>query len=100
MPNTSLATANSNSPSPSPMTRATLAALLRTLVMMPLPKANFQCDHRDMPSLTHNIRIHLNSARLDADLAAGIAPETSPLHAARARHLVAPRIRHASAANW
>ncbi len=53
-----------------------------------------------MPSLTDNIRLHLNSARLDADLAAGIAPEASPLHAARARHLVTPRFRHVSAANW
>jgi len=53
-----------------------------------------------MPSLPDTIRLRLNSARLDADLAAGIAPEASPLHAARARRLVTLRIRHASAANW
>jgi len=44
--------------------------------------------------------LRLNSARLDADLAAGVAPETSPLHAARARRLVASRMRDACAANW
>ena len=53
-----------------------------------------------MPSLPDNIRLRLNSARLDADLAAGVAPEASSLHAARARRLVTPRSRHASAANW
>jgi hypothetical protein len=53
-----------------------------------------------MPILPENIKLRLNSARLDADLAAGVAPEVSALHAARARRLVSPRIRHACAANW
>jgi hypothetical protein len=53
-----------------------------------------------MKTLPETIKLRLNSARLDADLAAGTAPEASPLHAARARHLVSPRVRHGSAANW
>jgi hypothetical protein len=68
--------------------------------MMPLPIGNFQWEHRHMPTIAENIRLLLNAARLDADLAAGTAPEASPLHAARARRLVTPRIRHTSAANW
>lgn len=44
--------------------------------------------------------LRLDAARLDADLASGVPPETSPLHAARASRLVTPRIRQASAANW
>jgi hypothetical protein len=53
-----------------------------------------------MPNLLDNIVLRLNRPRLDADLAAGQPPETSPRHAARARGLVAPRMRHALASNW
>jgi hypothetical protein len=53
-----------------------------------------------MPNLLDNILLRLNPARLDADLAAGRPPETSPRHAARARSLVTPRMRHALASNW
>lgn len=53
-----------------------------------------------MANLFDNIVLRLNRARLDADLAAGRSPETSPRHAVRARVLVAPRMRHALASNW
>lgn len=53
-----------------------------------------------MANLFDNIVLRLNRARLDADLAAGRSPETSPRHAVRARGLVAPRMRHALASNW
>ncbi len=53
-----------------------------------------------MPYLLENILQRLNPARLDADLAAGRPPETSPQHAAHARRLATPRMRHALAANW
>jgi hypothetical protein len=61
---------------------------------------DLQQDDWRMPSLLDNILLRLNSARLDADLAAGRPPETSPRHAARARGLVSPRMRHALASNW
>ena len=53
-----------------------------------------------MPSLLTNILLRLNPAPVDADLAAGRPPETSPRHAARARRLVNPRMRDALASNW
>ena len=53
-----------------------------------------------MHNLLDTIVLRLNRARLDADLAAGRSPETSPRHAVRARGLVAPRMRHALASNW
>jgi hypothetical protein len=53
-----------------------------------------------MRNLLHNIQLSINPAHLDADLAAGMPPESSPRHAARASHLVTPRTRHALAANW
>jgi hypothetical protein len=44
--------------------------------------------------------LRLIAARLDADLAAGLPPETSSWHAARARRVVTPRMRHALAGDW
>lgn len=67
---------------------------------MPLPKSDFQRNHQGMPSLPNKILLRLVAGRLDADLAAGLPPETSPRHAARARLLVNPRSRQALATNW
>jgi hypothetical protein len=53
-----------------------------------------------MPSPLTNTLLRLNPARLDADLAAGRPPESSPRHAARASRLVRPRMRRTLAANW
>jgi hypothetical protein len=53
-----------------------------------------------MRSPSDRILLRLNTARIDADLAAGLPSETSPRHAARARQLVNPRKRHTLAANW
>ena len=44
--------------------------------------------------------LRLNRTRVDADLAAGRAPETSPSHQLRACQLVAPRTRDALASDW
>lgn len=53
-----------------------------------------------MRNLYEKLVLCLNAASLDADLAAGLPPEMSPRHAARARRLVSPRARHALAGNW
>jgi hypothetical protein len=53
-----------------------------------------------MPSLLDIILLRLNPAPVNADLAAGWPPETSPRHAALARRLVTPRMRDALASNW
>jgi hypothetical protein len=53
-----------------------------------------------MPNVRVPVMCRLSSARLDAELAVGIAPETSPLHLSRARQLVNPRFRHARARDW
>jgi len=53
-----------------------------------------------MPKIIEPIALHFVSARLDAELAAGAAAETSALHARRARMLVAPRARRSLACNW
>jgi hypothetical protein len=53
-----------------------------------------------MHNLSEEILLRFSAGRLDADLAAGMPPETSPRHAARARRIVAPRIRHALASDW
>jgi hypothetical protein len=68
--------------------------------MMPLHISGLQRNHRHMPNPLASILLRRHAARLDADLAAGAVPETSPLHAARARQLVSPAGRDASAANW
>lgn len=53
-----------------------------------------------MRTLIDNFLLYLHSSRLDAELAAGRPPEMSAAHAARARRLVAPRMRDALAADW
>jgi hypothetical protein len=53
-----------------------------------------------MHNPSEEILLRLRATRLDADLAAGIAPETSRLHATRARRLVSPQRRHALASDW
>jgi hypothetical protein len=53
-----------------------------------------------MHNLSEDILLSLGAARLDADLAAGIPPETSARHTARARRLVTPRMRRALARDW
>jgi hypothetical protein len=53
-----------------------------------------------MRSFLDNILLGFNAPRLDAELAAGVPPEISPGHAARARWLVAPRRRQALADSW
>jgi hypothetical protein len=53
-----------------------------------------------MPSPLDYILSRLYPERLNADLAAGQPPETSPRHAAHARRLVGPRMRDALATNW
>jgi hypothetical protein len=53
-----------------------------------------------MHNLSEVILLRLSAARLDADLAAGMSPETSSRHATRARRLVSPRTRHALASDW
>ncbi len=53
-----------------------------------------------MPKLLEPIAVHLAAARLDAELAAGTSAEAGPLHARRARTLVAPRARRSLARSW
>jgi hypothetical protein len=53
-----------------------------------------------MQNLSEKILLRLRAARLDADLAAGMSPETSPRHGMRARRLVTPRMRHSLAGDW
>jgi hypothetical protein len=53
-----------------------------------------------MHNLSEEILLRLSAGSLDADLAAGIPPETSPRHEARARRIATPRIRHALAGDW
>jgi hypothetical protein len=53
-----------------------------------------------MPNVSERILLRIGAARLDDDLAAGLPPETSSRHAARARQLVNPQMRHALATSW
>jgi hypothetical protein len=53
-----------------------------------------------MRSLLDNILLGFNAPCLDAELAAGVPPEISPRHEARARWLVAPRRRQVLADGW
>jgi hypothetical protein len=45
------------------------------------------------PGLNQQLRVRLQRARLDRDLAVGSSPQRSPLHALRARQLADPRVR-------
>ena len=53
-----------------------------------------------MLRLVDNLLLRLARSDVDRELAAGVPPEVSPRHEARARHLVAPEIRRALAADW
>jgi hypothetical protein len=53
-----------------------------------------------MPTVSERVLVLVGAARLDDDLAAGVPPETSRRHAARARQLVNPQMRHVLATNW
>ena len=53
-----------------------------------------------MQTILDNILVRFDHARLDADLAAGLSPETTLRHALRARQLVTPSTRHALASSW
>lgn len=53
-----------------------------------------------MRSLLDTILLRVSAPCLDAELAAGAPPETSPRHAARARWLVTPRRRGLLADGW
>jgi hypothetical protein len=50
--------------------------------------------------LTDQVRARLFGASLDCQLAAGVAPESSGMLAARARHIVSLRRREAAARDW
>jgi hypothetical protein len=52
---------------------------------------------RDRPGRLTALRARLHSGALDRDLASGIAPWRSPVHAARALQLTSPRRREACA---
>jgi hypothetical protein len=67
--------------------------------MMPLFIGRSQREDRHMPSL-NDIVVRLHGPCLDAELAAGVPPELSARHAARARWLVAPRTRQVLADGW
>ena len=53
-----------------------------------------------MQSLLNNILLAFHAPGLDAELAAGVPPETTPRHETRARQLVAPRRRQVLADGW
>jgi hypothetical protein len=53
-----------------------------------------------MSGTRNSLLLRLKAGRLDADLAAGCSPESTPRHESRARHLVDPQTRHALAASW
>jgi hypothetical protein len=53
-----------------------------------------------MQNIFEPIILHLQSGKLDAELAAGMPAETSARHARRARMLVAPDARRELAASW
>jgi hypothetical protein len=53
-----------------------------------------------MRSLLDNILLAFHAPCLDAELAAGVPPEISPRHEARARRLVAPQRRQVLADGW
>lgn len=70
------------------------------MAMMPLPGDAVQRNHDRMRSLRDNFSARVNPGRIDGDLAAGVSPEASVQHAARARRLVTPRARRSLADNW
>jgi hypothetical protein len=70
------------------------------MAIMPLHTRRFQRHHRHVPRTANGLLLRLNAGRLDADLAAGCSPESTPRHEARARHLVDPQMRNALASSW
>jgi hypothetical protein len=70
------------------------------MAIMPLPVSAVKRNHQAMTNLLNKIAARLAGARLDRDLAAGVSPETSDLHAARARQLTSLKTRRTLADSW